>query len=133
MASNSAMYTTYLIGDMLKKATGGIDVPIPIPLTGVMNINIADTMKAGILGAGLLGSMSSILGGALSTPSLKSFGGSTTVTRGGGYRVVDAGVDQQKSQSATVGGSADDVENASIASAKEKATETGGEEPEYIK
>lgn len=135
VASNSAMYTTYLVADMLKKATGGIDVPIPIPMAGVMNINIADTLKTGILGAGLLGSMGSVLGSLFAPQSLKlsNFGGSTTVTRGGGYRAVDTGVSSGTSQSATIGGTAENIEQSSIAGAKENASKNRGEEPEYVK
>lgn len=120
---------------MLKKATGGIDVPIPIPMVGVMNINLADTIKTGVLGAGLLGSMGSMLSNLFTPESLKltDFGGATKVTRGGGYRVVDAGVSTGTSQSATVGGSAEDVEQSSIAGAKESASENRGDEPEYVK
>ena len=63
IGNSAGLYTTWLLADLLKKSTGGIDVPIPIPFTGVMNVNIADTVKSGIVGIQTLGQIGSILAG----------------------------------------------------------------------
>ena len=131
LAGDAFGYSTYLVADILKKATGGIEVPLPMG----MSINVADTLRAGVLGASLLGSMGSMLTNLFSPQqlSLSKFSGSTTVTRGGGYKVVDSGVDVGTSQSSYVGASGEDVKSSAIASAKEEAATINADEPDYVK
>ena len=131
LAGNAFGYTTYLVADMLKKATGGIEVPLPMG----MSINVADKLREGVLGVSLLGSMGSLLTNIFAPQqlSLSKFSGSTTVTRGGGYTVVDSGVDVGTSQSSYVGASGEDVKSSAIASAKEEAATINADEPDYVK
>ena len=127
IASNAGTYATWLIADTLKKTVGGIDIPIPIPTVGIYNVNVADTMKAGLMGYGLLNSLGSILGNVFGTSklSLDTLRSATVVTRGTGYTNRGG---SSLSQSAYIGPGGEDIKGASIAGAKE-AQQIQGSEP----
>lgn len=82
IASNPGLYVTWSIADLLQKTVGGINIPI----TFTSGINLAETMKVGLVGYSLLGSLGSVIsslrsGGGL---DLASWGADDYLTRGTG-------------------------------------------------
>ena len=137
VASSTGAYVTYLVADMLKKATGGIDVPIPF----VGNLNVADTLKTGVLGYGLLNSIGPLITSLTSGGSGFSQGldglkfGGTTWTAGKGYTPTSRGaVSSERSVSIEYQtGSSDDMKQSLAQQAKKEAEVVTGDEPSDLK
>lgn len=132
IASNPAMYAIWSISGMLDKLMGGMPIPFVSTLgTGVdLETTVADLMRVGVMGTGLLSGVGSLINAANASAGesgiagiLKSLGATknTTVTRGTGL-AGDYG--STSSGSTYIGNtSGSDIYNASMYSAEEKKVE----------
>lgn len=146
IASSPALYGLWKVTGLLESAVGGINIPTAMVLgTGVdLNTTVADLMRVGVMGAGLLSSIGGIIEAA-SKGSSAGFSGSgmlkslgidnstiTTISRGSG---LDAGLQGGITTSQTIytGNSSDsDLYNSTLAGAESQKqsamTEASGTE-----
>ena len=140
MATNPALYAAYTIAGMLDDTVGGIAIPTIggwAAGTGIevdLETTVADLIRVGSLGAGLLGGIGTMLqglgsyGGMLG--SLAGFGiGSllspTKLVRGNGMNALSIFSGTSTSSSSFVGNSdSSDVQNKAIGDASESAEQT---------
>ena len=145
IANNPALYSLYLISGMLDSIASGINIPtISVMGTGVdLEATVADLMRIGAFGGGLLEGMGKMIGGLASgngsttAGMLRGFGvgsGMTTVSRGAGTGLISTGVATSSSgyignaeggdvKSKTLGDAAEDANNQLI-SAQDETDET---------
>lgn len=134
MASNPIAYITYKLAGLLDATTGGF---LPLPhLTGFgtgidLHTSVSDLMRAGAIGAGIIGSLGSIISGLsnsfdgkkmLTQMGITSEGGLQVVERGGGGGVgaLASGGQQSTSSSGYAGNSnGNDVANSTQQSAED--------------
>lgn len=134
IASNPVLYAILKSSDLLKSATGGISIPDFMTMgTGVsLNTTVADLMRVGALGGGILSSIASMIGGGggLSTSGMiskilaESAGSNlpASIVRGSGMSILSG---TSTSQSSYVGSSsASDIKSSAIASADEQRAQT---------
>ena len=140
IAKNPALYASYTIASMLDETTGGIAIPtIGAWAAGTgteidLETTVADLIRVGSLGAGLLGGIGTMMtglgsyGGMLG--SLAGFGiGSllspTKLVRGNGMNALSIFSGTSTSSSSFVGNSdSSDVQNKTIGDASESAEQT---------
>ena len=140
MAANPALYASYTIASMLDDTVGGIAIPsIGAWAAGTgteidLETTVADLIRVGSLGAGLLGGIGTMMtglgsyGGMLG--SLAGFGiGSllspTKLVRGNGMNALSIFSGTSTSSSSFVGNSdSSDVQNKTIGDASESAEQT---------
>lgn len=140
IAKNPALYASYTIASMLDETTGGIAIPtIGAWAAGTgteidLETTVADLIRVGSLGAGLLGGIGTMMtglgsyGGMLG--SLAGFGiGSllspTKLVRGNGMNALSILSGTSTSSSSFVGNSdSSDVQNKAIGDASESAEQT---------
>ena len=84
IANNAATYTTWVVNELIKGATGG-GVEVNIPFLGAVNLNNA--VSAGIAGMGLISQVGNIIGGLQrgSGLDLDTWGESDTVRKAAGW------------------------------------------------
>ena len=84
IANNAATYTTWVVNELIKGATGG-GVEVNIPFLGAVNLNNA--VSAGIAGMGLISQVGNIIGGLQrgSGLDLDTWGASDTVRKAAGW------------------------------------------------
>lgn len=65
IGNNAATYTTWLINDVIEKATGGINIPTPFVMgSGVaLNANVNQLVKLGIVGVSTMAEIGTIMSG----------------------------------------------------------------------
>lgn len=126
IANNAVMYTTWMINDLVEKATGGINIPFVSALgTGVdLNANVNQLVKIGLIGTSLMTSIPSIIGGLMGkTMDLSSWGGADYTPRGG-TTITTRGFGQGTSESGFAGNASySDLYEQTVTSAKDKASE----------
>ena len=140
MATNPALYASYTIASMLDDTTGGIAIPtIGAWAAGTgtevdLETTVADLIRVGSLGAGLLGGIGTMMtglgsyGGMLG--SLAGFGISSLLSpaklnRGTGVNALSIFSGTSTSSSGFVGNSdSSDVQNKAIGDASESAEQT---------
>lgn len=132
IASNPATGLTFLINQVVKDATGGINIPF-INAMGFgldLNTDINSLIDLGLIGYGLLGSVGPALSGLTNVAGLagplatfSAFSRDYT-SRGKGFSGVLSGTSSGLSLSSQIGsGSTADMESATLTSATDKAIE----------
>lgn len=120
IADNAVSYTTWLVADILKNSVGGVDVSVPVPFVGDLGFNVADTLKTGIVGVGLLSEIGTIInglsGGKLSVDNNK-WNAVEVISKGSGYTPTDKEIYTDTSYTGYIGDS-----SGQITSMKEAAT-----------
>ena len=139
IANSAGNYTTWLVNDLIEKATGGINIPFVNVLgSGVdINANVNQLLKLGIVGASTLSNIGAIMSGlsGANKLSLNNWNSSDTVRTSAGWGfngIATIGVSSTSSQTAYIGNSSSsDIYEGSIAGARESAKESvqGQEEP----
>lgn len=130
IASSAGMYTTWLITDLVEKATGGI----PIPTFGVMGsfidleTTVTGLIKAGIVGISTIANIGSILSGlsGANNLSLSKWGEGDIMRKGTGFTgLKTTGVTSTTSETMFIGSASEsDIYAGSVGAAKEEAKET---------
>lgn len=138
IANNVASYTTWLMTDLVEKATGGINIPTIGAFGNFIDLNatVTQLMKTGIVGISTLGKIGTILSGfsKVGSLSLDDWGATETTSRGRGLDTtisdLNTGISSTTSQTAYIGNSSgSDMYSSSITAAKEDAqSQFGGEE-----
>ena len=111
IATNAVTYTTWNIANLLESSFGGL--PIALPFLG--SIKVSDTLKAGLVGASLLGELGNIVSAfqAGNNLSLAGWGAEDYTQRGlGTNRIRTTGVSSGLSLSYAVG----DIDSSNIQS-----------------
>lgn len=119
ITSNAALYTTYLVTDMINKA-GGISIPTPF----VGPINVTQMMQSGIFAGTALANIGTILSALAGTGKLglDNWGASETTGRGMGLAIPNITSQVLRSTSSvgyTGSSSASDILGGSLAEQKE--------------
>lgn len=133
--ANSAIgYTTWLITDLVEKATGGISTIEAAPFgIGVSN-TVTQLIKTGIVGLSTIAEIPAILAGLTGANqlSLANWGAEDVRTRGTGFTgLVTTGVSSGVSESRFIGSSDESaIYEGSIVAAKEEARTVEGQKPE---
>ena len=142
IGNNAAVYTTWLINDLVEKATGGINIPFISAMgSGIdLNANVNQILKLGIVGISTLSEIGTIMSGlsgrnnlSLNKWGAEEFNNRYVANKGLGFTSLSLkGTTTSTSQTAYIGNSnSDDMYTGSIAHEKEKAQETfGGDEEE---
>lgn len=138
IANNVAAYTTWIVTDLVEKATGGINIPTISALGNFVDINatVTQLMKTGIVGISTLGKIGTILSGfsKIGSLSLDDWGATETTGRGRGLDTtisdLNTGISTTTSQTAYIGNSSgSDMYSSSITAAKEDAqAQFGGDD-----
>lgn len=130
VASNAGWYTTWLITDLVEKATGGISIPtISVMGSGIdLETTVTGLMKTGIVGFNTIAEIGTILSGlsGRNNLSLDKWGASDVTTRGKGFTgLATTGVSTTTSQTTFIGNSDEsDIYAGSVGAAKEEAQES---------
>lgn len=139
IANSAVGYTTWIMADLVEKATGGIAIPTISAFGSFVDLNTTVTglIKTGIVGISTLSEIGNILAGLTGANqlSLSNWGATPTTGRGTGFTgLTTTGVSTTTSESIYIGASGSDIYEASVASAKEAAQETvkGEEENEMM-
>lgn len=138
IANNVVSYTTWLMTDLVEKATGGINIPTIGAFGNFIDLNatVTQLMKTGIVGISTLSKIGTILSGfsKIGSLSLNDWGATETTGRGRGLDTtisdLNTGISTTTSQTAYIGNSSgSDMYSSSITAAKEDAqSQFGGEE-----
>lgn len=138
IANNVAAYTTWIVTDLVEKATGGINIPTISAFGNFIDINatVTQLMKTGIVGISTLGKIGTILSGfsKIGSLSLDDWGATETTGRGRGLNTtisdLNTGISTTTSQTAYIGNSSgSDMYSSSITAAKEDAqAQFGGDD-----
>lgn len=138
IANNVVSYTTWLMTDLVEKATGGINIPTIGAFGNFIDLNatVTQLMKTGIVGISTLSKIGTILSGfsKIGSLSLNDWGATETTGRGRGLDTtisdLNTGISTTTSQTAYIGNSSgNDMYSSSITAAKEDAqSQFGGEE-----
>lgn len=138
IANNVISYTTWLMTDLVEKATGGINIPTIGAFGNFIDLNatVTQLMKTGIVGISTLSKIGTILSGfsKIGSLSLNDWGATETTGRGRGLDTtisdLNTGISTTTSQTAYIGNSSgSDMYSSSITAAKEDAqSQFGGEE-----
>lgn len=138
IANNVISYTTWLMTDLVEKATGGINIPTIGAFGNFIDLNatVTQLMKTGIVGISTLSKIGTILSGfsKIGSLSLDDWGATKTTGRGRGLDTtisdLNTGISSTTSQTAYIGNSSgSDMYSSSITAAKEDAqSQFGGEE-----
>ena len=132
IANNPVLYGIYKAANMLSDTVGGIDIPLPLVMGSGLNmgLNVADLMRVGALGTGILSNIGNIASGIASGGSgwsmLKALGmtnsGLTSVSRGSGHDLITTGGASVSESGSLVGNSSgDDIQNATMTNATDSA------------
>lgn len=138
IASSAIGYTTWVLTDLVEKATGGITTIEVAPFGVGISNTVTQLIKTGIVGLSTLSELGTILSGlsGANRLSLGAWGASDVTTRGTGFTgLVTTGASKTVSESRFVGSSDDSaIYEGSLASAKEQsaATYTGENEEDTI-
>ena len=130
--ANSALgYTTWLMADLLEKATGGISGIEMAPFGVGISTSVTQLLKTGIIGASLITEIPTIINSLLGEGlSLSNWGATDTTSRGTGFTSVrTTGSTMTTSQASFVGSqSTSDIFEGSVADAGKQAEMVTGEE-----
>ncbi len=126
IANNAASYTTWIITDLIEKATGGINIPTISVMGNAVDLNatVTQLMKLGIIGANVLGNIGTIVSGlsGRNNLSLYNWGAEDILKRGQGFTGITIGSTQTTSETTYIGStSSSDIYQSSLASAQESA------------
>lgn len=136
IANNVVSYTSWLVTDLVEKATNGITtINVGFLGNGVSN-TVTQLMKTGIVGLSTLSKISTILSGfsKIGSLSLDDWGATETTGRGRGLDTtisdLNTGISTTTSQTAYIGNSSgSDMYSSSITAAKEDAqAQFGGDD-----
>lgn len=132
IANNAVAYTTWLMADMVEKATGGI---MDIKPFGI-GTTVTQLIKTGIVGVGLLGEIPAIISGLFGDKglSLDNWGATTQTTRGTGFTSIrTVGSTVTTSQSAFIGSESEsDIFEGSVAGARDQVATVVGEDSDLL-
>ncbi len=127
IANNAVGYTSYLLADLVQKATGGIEIPLVSAVGSFVDVkaDITQLMKTGIAGMGIIGELGTILGGLSGAKglTLNNWGAKEALSYGAGFTGLKIGTPSTSSSTYIGSGSGEDIYESSVAAAKEKATE----------
>lgn len=126
IANNAVSYTTWIITDLIEKATGGINIPTISVMGNAVDLNatVTQLMKLGIIGANVLGNIGTIVSGlsGRNNLSLYNWGAEDILKRGQGFTGITIGSTQTTSETTYIGStSSSDIYQSSLASAQESA------------
>ena len=126
IANNAVSYTTWIITDLIEKATGGINIPTISVMGNAVDLNatVTQLMKLGIIGANVLGNIGTIVSGlsGKNNLSLYNWGAEDILKRGQGFTGITIGSTQTTSETTYIGStSSSDIYQSSLASAQESA------------
>ena len=135
MSSNPISYLLYKGATLLDDAVGGIDFSIPLVFGSgtAQTFNVADIMRVGALGSGILGSLSSIISGLSSSFNGQAMLANMGIEQGSGLKITPRGnggigaSDMQGAKQSTSGSgyvgnaSSSDIKNSTIQSTEENA------------
>lgn len=126
IANNAVSYTTWIITDLIEKATGGINIPTISVMGNAVDLNatVTQLMKLGIIGANVLGNIGTIVNGlsGRNNLSLYNWGAEDILKRGQGFTGITIGSTQTTSETTYIGStSSSDIYQSSLASAQESA------------
>lgn len=126
IANNAVSYTTWIITDLIEKATGGINIPTISVMGNAVDLNatVTQLMKLGIIGANVLGNIGTIVSGlsGRNNLSLYNWGAEDILKRGQGFTGITIGSAQTTSETTYIGStSSSDIYQSSLASAQESA------------
>lgn len=126
IANNAVSYTTWIITDLIEKATGGINIPTISVMGNAVDLNatVTQLMKLGIIGANVLGNIGTIVNGlsGRNNLSLYNWGAEDILKRGQGFTGITIGSTQTTSETTYIGStSSSDIYQSSLASAEESA------------
>ena len=129
IGSNPATYAVYQIANMLDQVAGGIQIPAFSVMGNMVDLDtsVADLMRVGVVGTGLLGSIGDIFAGLANvvggSAMLKNFGIKnelTTITRGTGSTLASTMSGNTVSSSGFIGNAdGSDVQNKTMGDAQE--------------
>lgn len=134
IANNAGSYVTYMIADMVEKATGGINIPFVNAMGfGVdLNATVEQLIKTGIVGWNVLSQTGSILAALSGKNKLSASGwnAEASISRGAGFSgIQNTGLTTTTSQTQYVGNSSEsDLYEGSVLAAGENAQSVTGKE-----
>lgn len=128
IANNATSYATWIVTDLIEKATGGINIPTISVMGNAVDLNatVTQLMKLGIIGANVLGNISTIVSGlsGRNNLSLYNWGAEDILRRGQGFTGITIGSSQTVSETTYIGStSSSDIYQGSLAAAQEAAPE----------
>lgn len=134
--ANSALgYTTWMITDIVEKATGGIAIPTISVMGNAVDLNTTVTalMKTGIAGIAWISKIGTVLAGlsGANLLSLDAFNAAETTGRGRGLSTTlsEGNMARTTSQTSFIGNtSSSDIYGGSIANAKDEAVSVQGQD-----
>lgn len=140
IASNPALAAIWKVTDLIQQNTGGINIPF-ITAAGFgmdLNTTVENLVKLGVVGASSLGMIGDLISGVQNTfgPSriLGELGigsGNTSIRRGSGLGTTSSGLSTSVSGARTVGNASGmDIQQSSLASAREEAQSNAASNPE---
>ncbi|MGM9544278.1 MAG: hypothetical protein ACI3T9_04780 [Romboutsia timonensis] len=135
IAGNAASYTTWIITDLIEKATGGINIPAISVMGNSVDLNatVTQLMKTGIIGANMLGQIGIIINGlsGANNLSLSNWGAEDVLRRGTGFTGIKIGASKTTSESTYIGGtSGSAIYSESVTSAEDAATQSYSGSPQ---
>lgn len=138
ISSNPLSYMTWKAASLVDNATGGIKIPIPIPMVGIYELDLMKTIKTGMVGMSVLGNLlgsignlgRGLVGSALTGESVfnSKWRATEFTQRGSGFQGINAGATSGTSFSAYVGNSDASALKESSVSESTEATKTTAEE-----
>lgn len=130
IANSASQYTTWILADLVEKATGGIAIPTVGALGNFVDLNTTVTglIKTGIVGYNVISELGTILSGlsGKNQLSLDNWGAQEYLRKGWGFTGISAtGVTRTSSEAMFIGSTSEsDIYQGSVAAAQESAKET---------
>lgn len=130
IANSASQYTTWILADLVEKATGGIAIPTIGALGNFVDLNTTVTglIKTGIVGYNVISELGTILSGlsGKNQLSLNNWGAQEYLRKGWGFTGISAtGVTKTSSEAMFIGSTSEsDIYQGSVAAAQESAKET---------
>lgn len=132
IANNAVAYTTYIMTDLVEKATGGITNIEVAPFGVGISTSVTQLIKTGIVGISLLTEIPGIIQGLFGSKglTLNNWGASDTTSRGTGFTSIRAtGSTVTTSQSTFIGNESEsDIFAGSVAGVQESSAQVVGDE-----
>lgn len=126
IATNTGLYVTWLVTDLVEQATGGINIP-SLPFGINLNTNVTDLIRTGLVGGTLLGQIGNVISSLSNgfNNTLYGWGESDYTSRGSGFTGITSGVRTTTSQSLAVGNaSGSDIASSAITQATTEAQQS---------
>ncbi len=138
IAGNAASYATWVVANMVEKATGGINIPFVSVLgSGVdLNATVTGLIKTGLVGYGALSNIGTLISGlsGKNNLSLDNWGATDTRVSGQGFTgIKTTGISTTSSNTTFVGSTSEsDIYDGSVGAAKEAEKIEGDKSDELL-